>query len=110
MRGCYWFLLQTAALILILAALLVWADLQVRTAESGVVPARRQLVTVLGLTDFSLWSEARYTRHPTMDDGFTPFQDFPSAPDHFPAGSLVVQPRRSPGTQIEIRPQPQKGI
>jgi hypothetical protein len=95
---------------LVLAALLVWAGLQARTAQSGLIPARLQLVQVLGLTDFSLWSEARYTRHPTMDDGFTPFQDFPSAPDHFPAGSLVAQPQRQPATQLKIRPQLKKGI
>jgi len=53
------------------------------------VPAKRLLTRSLGLTDLSLWTEARYTRHPSQADLFTPFQEFPAAPDHFPAGSIV---------------------
>ncbi|KJR41093.1 hypothetical protein MCHI_003009 [Candidatus Magnetoovum chiemensis] len=48
-----------------------------------------QLVRELTLTDFSIWTEARYTRHPSQADSFTPFQDFPSSLEHFPAGSII---------------------
>lgn len=53
------------------------------------LPQLRQLAAELTLTDLAIWSEARYTRHPSQADLFTPFQDFPGAPEHFPAGSLV---------------------
>ena len=53
------------------------------------IPAKRQITRTFGLTDISLWTEARYTRHPSQADLFTPFQEFPSSPDHFPAGSIV---------------------
>lgn len=53
------------------------------------LPQLRTLAARLALTDLALWSEARYTRHPSQADLFTPFQDFPGAPEHFPAGSVV---------------------
>jgi len=53
------------------------------------LPELRRLGEALSLTDLALWSEARYTRHPSQADLFTPFQDFPGAPEHFPAGSVV---------------------
>ena len=50
--------------------------------------ANRELVSHLGLTDLALWSEARYTRHPSQADLFSPFADYPSCLEHFPSGSL----------------------
>lgn len=52
------------------------------------------LVRRLALTDFALWTEARYTRHPSQADSFSPFQDFPSSLEHFPAGSMLAPPAR----------------
>ncbi|MBN2123230.1 MAG: hypothetical protein JW821_02965 [Deltaproteobacteria bacterium] len=52
----------------------------------------RQVVKALSLTDPALWTEAHYTRNPTQSDRFAPFQDFPGALEHFPAGSLVQPP------------------
>ena len=49
----------------------------------------RALVRDLGLTDLSLFTEARYTRHPTQADRHAPFQDHPAALEHFPTGSLM---------------------
>jgi len=51
---------------------------------------RRELVHRLGLTDFAIWTEARYTRHPSQTDFFSPFQEFPAALEHFPAGSVIA--------------------
>ncbi|HRZ25012.1 MAG TPA: hypothetical protein P5326_13360 [Candidatus Contendobacter sp.] len=51
--------------------------------------ASRALVRELGLTDLSLFTEARYTRHPTQADRHSPFQDHPAALEHFPTGSLM---------------------
>lgn len=52
----------------------------------------RTLVAALGLTDLALWTEARYTRHPSQADLFSAFQDFPGAIEHFPAGSVIGPP------------------
>lgn len=52
----------------------------------------RALVHQLALTDFSLFTEARYTRHPSQADRFAPFQDHPLSFDHFPSGSFVEPP------------------
>lgn len=55
------------------------------------------LVKRLRLTDLCLFTEARYTRHPSMADLHAPFQEHPAALEHFPSGSLVmpIRPRRS---------------
>ena len=50
------------------------------------------LVRDLGLTDLCLFTEARYTRHPSQADLHTPFQDHPLALEHFPSGSLLTPP------------------
>jgi hypothetical protein len=52
--------------------------------------ARKELVRHLQLTDFAIWTEARYTRHPSQTDFFSPFQEFPSSFEHFPAGSVIA--------------------
>lgn len=46
----------------------------------------------LELTDPCLFTEARYTRHPSQADAFSPFQDHPRALEHFPSGALVARP------------------
>jgi hypothetical protein len=74
----------------LLTVLLVLSSNMVRTAGQRQMHGKSQLVTVLGLTDLSLWTEARYTRHPSQADFFTAFQDFPAAIEHFPAGSIVA--------------------
>ncbi|WP_413207303.1 hypothetical protein [Rhodospirillum sp. A1_3_36] len=51
-----------------------------------------QVVADLGLTDLALFTEARYTRNPSLADLHTPFQDHPLALDHFPSGSLIGPP------------------
>lgn len=43
----------------------------------------------LRLTDLCLFTEARYTRHPSQADLNTPFQDHPLSLEHFPSGSLM---------------------
>jgi len=68
-----------------------------KTSLGGELQAKRVLVTRLGLTDFALWTEARYTRHPSQTDFFSAFQDFPGSFDHFPAGSIIAPSHVSPG-------------
>jgi len=62
------------------------ADSTAGSAEMSALVAR------LGLTDPVLFTEARYTRHPTQADLQSAFQDHPVALEHFPTGSLVPPP------------------
>ena len=59
---------------------------------SAVRAMERGLVKHFALTDLSLFTDARYTRHPAMADLFTPFQDYPLSFEHFPSGSLMPPP------------------
>ena len=52
-----------------------------------------ELVRTLELTDLCLFTEASYTRHLSLADLHTPFQDYPLASEHFPSGALVAPPR-----------------
>ncbi len=81
-------LLEVAAL----GCLFLYGQARISTMSERDLPSLRALVRTLELTDLSLWTEARYTRHPSQADRFTPFQDFPSALEHFPAGSIMAPP------------------
>ena len=72
-------------------------------SRQGEVRDKRDTVKRLMLTDFSLWTEARYTRNPSQADLFSPFQDFPSSIDHFPAGSIIAPGNVRDTTKIEFR-------
>ena len=88
---------------LLCLSLLLFRGVQLRSAaDEQSVPLKRELVRRLGLTDLSLWSEARYTRHPSQADLFTAFQDYPGAFDHFPAGSIVGPGEQFRATRLEI--------
>jgi hypothetical protein len=63
-----------------------------RAAGREEVQAMQSMVRRLGLTDLSLFVEARYARHPSQADRFAPFQDHPTSLEHFPSGSLVPPP------------------
>jgi len=54
------------------------------------------MVKRLGLTDLCLFTEARYTRHPSQADLHSAFQDHPMSMEHFPSGSLLA-PRNGIG-------------
>jgi len=77
----------------LLFILLLHGATRVKVAAAEDLPALTATVRALQLTDLALWTEARYTRHPSQADQFTPFQDFPSALEHFPAGSIVAPVR-----------------
>jgi hypothetical protein len=82
------FILLTVIQLTVLMVLALYA-LEGSRDRREIIRAKADLVRSLTLTDLSIWTEARYTRHPSQADSFTPFQDFPSAPEHFPAGSIV---------------------
>lgn len=85
-----------ALIVLVLAACgmaLTFADAaRLRAGAAAGSAETRALVERLGLTDPVLFTEARYTRHPTQADLQSAFQDHPVALEHFPTGSLVAPP------------------
>jgi hypothetical protein len=82
---------------LTITAMLVHGQLRYRFEDKDVLMAKQHLVAELGLTDFAIWTEARYTRHPSQADFFSAFQDFPGALEHFPAGSIIAPPLQFQG-------------
>jgi hypothetical protein len=63
-----------------------------RPAAAAGMEERKALVEKLRLTDLCLFTEARYTRHPSQADLHSAAQDHPLALEHFPTGSLIVPP------------------
>jgi len=74
-----------------------------RRNSTGVLESNRKLVRELKLTDLCLFTEARYTRHPSMADYHAAFQEHPVALDHFPSGSLLLPTRPTVRTNAEKR-------
>jgi hypothetical protein len=66
-----------------------------RHAAEGLA-SRSRIVSDHALTDLSLFTEARYTRHPSQADLHSAFQTHPLALEHFPSGSLVPPPPTLP--------------
>jgi hypothetical protein len=98
MRKSALFTLLTSLNILLFACIVLHARHSRDVAASGLAE-RAGMVRSLGLTDLCLFTEARYTRHPSMADRFAPFQDHPGAMEHFPSGSLVSPPTMRPHEQ-----------
>ena len=81
---------------LVLAFGFIFGHFSASTAtDAERLAANRALVEHYGLTDLALFTEARYTRHPSQADLHSAFQDHPAALEHFPTGSLVA-PRSLP--------------
>lgn len=85
------YLTLTALLTLVLTGLLLHAGREVRASEQGFL-RKAELVRQIELTDLCLFTEANYTRNPSMTDMATPFQDSPMSLDHFPSGGLLQPP------------------
>jgi hypothetical protein len=82
----------TAGVLFILLGM-VWIHSFLRqSADESSFSEKRNLVRELGLTDLCLFTDARYTRHPSMADLSTPFQDYPASLEHFPSGALMIPP------------------
>ncbi|MCL7487141.1 MAG: hypothetical protein M8357_03060 [Desulfobulbaceae bacterium] len=90
----------TLAEILLLFLLFLWSVDGQSASREVELQGQKELVRHLRLTDFAIWTEARYTRHPSQTDFFSPFQDFPSSLEHFPAGS-VIAPVFNPGSVLD---------
>jgi hypothetical protein len=63
-------------------------------AANAELHERARLAGELMLTDLCLFTEARYTRHPSLADLHSAFQDHPFSLEHFPSGSLISPPAR----------------
>ncbi len=85
-HSCLWGLL-TCCLFGGLICMLAYSS---QRTKYNLLAEKRLVVAALQLTDLSLCSEARYTRHPTQADLFSAFQDSPAAFEHFPTGSLIM--------------------
>ena len=80
----------TLAQILLLFLFFLFSVVPHDASRETELEGRKELVHFLRLTDFAIWTEARYTRHPSQTDFFSPFQEFPASFEHFPAGSVVA--------------------
>jgi hypothetical protein len=93
MRRSDIFLSGLLAAAVLFAASFADAVIGERHAQTALA-AKTEMVERLGLTDLVLFTEARYTRHPSQADLHSAFQDHPFAMDHFPTGSLLPPPMR----------------
>lgn len=84
------FLVLDAALLGMAFAHAAWQ----REERAPSLQERKELVRALELTDLCLFTEARYTRHPSQADLHSSFQDHPASLEHFPSGSLVTLQNR----------------
>ena len=78
-------------LMLLFGAVILHAWIRV-DVQATHIQKNRLLVSELELTDLSLFTEARYTRHLSQADRHAPFQDHPVSFEHFPSGSLTTPP------------------
>jgi len=85
------FFIYFSVLILLLGLMFTHAHFR-RRADMPALLEKMELVKQLELTDLCLFTEARYTRHPSMADLNTPFQDYPQSFEHFPSASLIPPP------------------
>jgi hypothetical protein len=85
------YLLFVAAGLSVLAGLFAHGARRVAASGPHLDEERRQ-VRLFQLTDLVLFTDARYTRHPSMADRHAPFQDYPQSLEHFPSGSLMLPP------------------
>lgn len=85
------FALISLGLLGLFALTAVHAVLSVRSARAG-LREEASLVRRLELTDLCLSTEANYTRHLSLADFHTAFQDHPLALEHFPSGALFGPP------------------
>lgn len=88
MRKSSAYCIAITALLALMGLMLVHASLA-RNAAWPSLEEKCLMVRSLALTDFCLFTEARYTRHPAVADVHSAFQDGPMSLEHFPSGSLI---------------------
>ena len=93
MRKSDQFLFFTAFIGILFVLMLLSSRLGQEAANAG-LRERARLARELMLTDLCLFTEARYTRHTSMADLHSAFQDHPFSLEHFPSGSFISPPAR----------------
>jgi len=91
MRKSTFFLTYSALGLAVMAGLALHAS-SARREAAQVLERNAAFVKQHRLTDLSLFTEARYTRNPSVADLNSAFQDYPFSFEHFPSGSLVPVP------------------
>jgi len=94
MRKSSYFFSYLLTGVFLLSAVFIHAAFE-RNARAGELREQAKLVRELELTDLCLFTEARYTRHPSQADLHSPFQDHPLSMEHFPSGSMLPPQRRN---------------
>ena len=57
-------------------------------APAGFERQMQTAVTIFGLTDLCIATDARYIRNPAVSDHLAPYMDHPGNIEHFPTGSF----------------------
>ena len=91
MRKSDVFLACVSAQLLLMFLMFIHAG-QIREMSEPSLLEKSKMVRDMELTDLCLFTDARYTRHPSMADMHSAFQDLPMSFEHFPSGSLMAPP------------------
>ncbi|MDO5693947.1 MAG: hypothetical protein Q4G70_15955 [Pseudomonadota bacterium] len=102
-RPSTWVLLLLALQVCALAVA-VWDAQRAHPARQRSALEGARITRWLGLTDPALFTEAHYTRHPSLHAADAALQDHPLAQDHFPSGSLRVAPPPVPSWRDAAAP------
>jgi len=93
MRRSNLFIIFLAASLFLFGLMFFHASFRTRT-DLPSLKEKAEMVKRFELTDLCLFTEASYTRHLTLADLHTPFQDYPGSLEHFPSGSIVRPPMK----------------
>ncbi len=91
MRKSNIYLLYIGVNIILLVLMFIHAS-YTRESNKPYLLEKSEMVKRFELTDLCLFTDARYTRHPSMADRHSAFQDMPMSFDHFPSGSVITPP------------------
>jgi len=91
MRKSSFFILVILFQLSLLGLVFLYSSFE-KKGDAEFLQEKLNLVRMHGVTDLCLFTEARYTRHPSQADFHSPFQDSPLSLEHFPSGSLMVPP------------------
>jgi hypothetical protein len=86
------FMWYMAANVIVLLSLFAHALVEQKLSLPS-LQERIRIVRDCQLTDLVLFTDARYTRHTSVADLNTAFQDHPISLEHFPSGILIMPPR-----------------
>ena len=79
--------------VLLIGLMFILANVQ-RQADGPAIDRVAGVVKNLEITDLTLFTEARYTRHLSQTDIYSAFQDHPLSLEHFPSGAIAGPPER----------------